>query len=1483
MENKKNNNKWRRLRKYFLYTLFLFLLFISLLIVFLSYNSNFRQYIISQVVRLVNTQLLATLEVKDVHLLGVGGIKFDEVKLITQTDTLAIVNSIIIDVSLKTLLSNRIIVNKIVLNEPIIKLLRRKSDSTWNYERIAEPSLDTSHSQTNLFVKIKNFNFKNGQFSYIDSIHNINNGKKFNLSAIELRDLNITSNFNIDLKNNSFQSKIKSLTFEEINSDIKLNNLSGSFNIDTSNIKLEKVLLNTNYFNSNLQCFISNYNAFDENSKFDKAILNIDLYVSNYKNEFTNLFTNLPIELLGNYDIQLNANGKIDNLTINECNILTKNIEIYINGSIKEIFSNPSINLNVYDSKLDKASLKELLPKISKSLPDFNKISLQSIKANFKENDLQASIHIKVDEGIIDGNVFLDFKEIIKYKLNLETKNLRLKSVIPESPFKGQINSSILLLGEGTDLSNLAAQLDIKSNSSTISDISYEKLLLSAKFNKNKILEINNISLELSKDSSEKFIKLNGLVDLKNIHKPKYSIDGQVNNLNLNNFFKNNSFPDLLSGKIKIQGENINFDEIYAKADLRIDKIRNKGFSQNSLNLYININFIDNLKSLNLQSNFANMQIKGYFQPTKLLNQFEKQFTLIYSKINQDIIEPLKFYKNNDTTLKTTYKLDIDKEYFDLSLKFYDLAVLNLFIDGLEFHGSLNTKMNYLSDVKDIYLSLDTFELSSFHLKIRENHISIPNTNINFVYNISIDSVHNPELSYIDVELISKDSLTFNKNIIYIPQMEIFYSNKFLKYSANLDYNNIYIKNTGSLDFTKNIVHLLSDTLKIKYFNYEWSNTNRINISLNENFINIDNFEIFRNGSEKINLTGSIIDNNANNLNLLVSNIDFSEIGKILRLSHELQVSGNGSLYVNLNGNLANPVYNVETKINDLIINEHLNGDLLAILEGKNGIFTGSANLLDKSNKKIIEIIVKHLPLYLGLDSTRKIFDKNELFEINIFTKNFPLEIISKFVPNLNQLQGLVDLNARLYGFLPDNINYTGNFELNNGYFILENTNIAYRAKGNVSFSNNLINIEKLYLSNLNRDLRDGKAEITGFLKLNKTGVDYFDFKLQSDKFLVLSDASKKSLPDIYGAFVVGTEDSYLRFFGNLKEPNIEGDVVILNADLKMPQTLSRQVVKSNFSYEIKNNVKKYTYTTTIDSISNEKTEEIDFAELINYDLRIKIKNFSLLFDMGAIGEVHAKIGTKDPSVPIRYAKNRFEPAPKLYSGELELKEGSTVKIFRTMETKGFISFPTGSIENPTLDLQARYDGNYTDKNTTNYFTVFVYITGTKNEPKIKLEYLINGNPPVGDPKKIEEDAFILLATGRPRGVQSSGNALNASNLFDESINMGISQLASKSLTDLLLTTGVIQSADVKFEGEGMETAKVNFSGTIFGIGNWTIGGNIYDLSNLEISFEVPISVNSKAFNDIIFQISRSTNSTIINQLQDQKDFEMKIKLGGSW
>ncbi|MPN30619.1 hypothetical protein SDC9_178090 [bioreactor metagenome] len=163
----------------------------------------------------------------------------------------------------------------------------------------------------------------------------------------------------------------------------------------------------------------------------------------------------------------------------------------------------------------------------------------------------------------------------------------------------------------------------------------------------------------------------------------------------------------------------------------------------------------------------------------------------------------------------------------------------------------------------------------------------------------------------------------------------------------------------------------------------------------------------------------------------------------------------------------------------------------------------------------------------------------------------------------------------------------------------------------------------------------------------------------------------------------------------------------------------------------------------------------------------------------------------------------------------------------------------------------------------------------------MNLSYSINGTPATGDKEQIKTNAIKLLTLGTLEGY---GNNDVSNSLLNESSSMLTSQLASKTLTDLLLKTGIVESANLKFNTDSLTSTSVSISGSLWNVATWTIGGRIGDIaSNYNISINIPITINKKNLNNIVLQILKATD--VYNSTFDRnaKDWEIKLKLGGHW
>jgi hypothetical protein len=299
----------------------------------------------------------------------------------------------------------------------------------------------------------------------------------------------------------------------------------------------------------------------------------------------------------------------------------------------------------------------------------------------------------------------------------------------------------------------------------------------------------------------------------------------------------------------------------------------------------------------------------------------------------------------------------------------------------------------------------------------------------------------------------------------------------------------------------------------------------------------------------------------------------------------------------------------------------------------------------------------------------------------------------------------------------------------------------------------------------------------------------------------------------------------------------------------------------------------------------------LNFADKIDYALNVNLRgNFSVTMEWGPLEQLVANLGQENPEQPLRYIKTPDRPDEHRLFGDLILREGSTYKYYRIFNASGKVAFNTGVMSNPRLNINALLRGQRTqpDRSGTSEYVVNLGISGTKTAPNLKMSYLLDNVPGVGDSVKIQNDAIMLLLFGRTQDEFALGSGVG------EAITQNSSSLASRLLTDLLQGTGVVRSADIFFAGGrtgsllDMQQARVQFTGEISNLGVlWQVANDIgTSTPNTSFSIDIPFRsfLDQELFRNIVLQITRSavtSNSSVF--LRQQREWEVKIGARNSW
>ncbi|MBI5323714.1 MAG: hypothetical protein HZB41_00255 [Ignavibacteriae bacterium] len=1509
-EKKKKSLFTRFLRTFIKVCLVVIALFfiISLTFIGLSQTEGFRHWLSGYLLELVNNELDGKLEFSDVILNPFkGGLELKNVCLTAAGDTVVYCRDVVVNFNIRPLLLKKAKVNYIYLESPKIKLIRNQKDSTWNFEHIAKPSTDTTTGKTDWVVEVKRLVINNAKLKVYDGTLAHQQTGKLDYGNMNLENLNLKLNCLLKLGEPSYSAKIESLKFRDRNSGFLVKNMFIDAVADTSKLEIRVLNLYTKSNSLTLSARLDKINVFSDKKKpdFNNSPLTLKLKADNVNMDEIMMLVPIPVKLADDYALELDANGSLNNLNIKKLNLEFDDSEMNITGRLKHLTEPDKFDyfIKIDETNVDYNDFMKRLPFIdSVSVPDFGLISLNNTEIHGKSDTISLQIDVNCSFGKIIGNAGVGFRNLLTYSGNLKTENFNLSNILSNPDLTSSLNSTIDFAGTGIELKNMFLRLGINSTNSKLMNYYFNSLNLYTRIDGKGTIFVDTMNIKLSNKlifdtlSSEyddySKISLSGRLNFADFNKPVYSLNLSVNGLNTASLSKNSFAPEYLSGEIFLNGEGIDPDSLNT---ILIADIYDCAFSDRALNPFsINITANRNAgaRALFVKSDFLNATLSGEYTYKNLFAMGAVQGLTIADFV----LSKVNIMKNNQGEKDSSnIHLPALEKFKPMNLEFHsdikDLSLLAVFLKDMKLHSISGIDLSWDCKPELSSLSIDSIRIREFEIDAPTFEISSRPVLIKGKINMNIiDSL--PSISNINLDFVASNDILVNDIIFYQPYASFAYSDNNTDFVVSSDINNILkIYNNGKIKFADNGFDIGIDSTSYTFHDsLVWTSPEKINLYIDKNGIDIKSLLLKRANAESLNLSG-IYSENSNELNLIIRDFNLTDIALFMpdeNRKHFSTLKGIvDSLSVSFRGKLDNPRLTMKLNTSNIDYGNTYIGDLSGFLRHSDSLITGDLvviNNIDSITKKILSLDILSLPFNLTANPVKERLRRDKEFDISIKSNDLPLELASPFIPALDSLRGKADAELRVRGFAPDDIKLTGTVQYKNASFTVKATNVSYKSRGKIDLEPDLVILKNLELYNLPEDMRNGKAIITGEVELTDFEPGDLNIQINSPGLKVLNQSSVKSMPNLYGDFIISTGPEPLNFFGTLDEPYLQGDVNVLNANLKMPNTTSTQMRKSAFRYEEKNNYIRI--TAIMDSIKQSSSEtkvikseskgvKKDIADLIDYDLNIRIKgNFFVNMEMGFMQTLFAEIGVKDPSQPLRYVLKRGTTEPKFY-GDIIVKEGSTLKFYKQFNTNGSIAFPTGTMTNPGLDLVAEYKGTTTIENESRDYSVILYVTGTKEKPNIRFSYSINNKEAAGDTSKIREDAIFMLITGKTKEELTSYGASTK-----DFIDLGNTQSAAASsfLTQALQGTGIIQSADIDFGKGSWEQATIKLTGQLYGT-KWKIGGNVGDFANNnEFSIEYPLPL---AFNSV-FQLTKSINNSTPSS-RNQKEFEIKIKIGNSW
>lgn len=1508
---------WRKVYKTMLWA-FVWLIIFSILLIVLSQMFWFRSWITGIALDIANNELQAKIELYDLKINPFKGIEVEELCLLAAGDTIAYIPKAEIDIDLADLFDSKINIGRAVFESPRFKLLGSK-DGTLNVEHIAYPGNDTSSGPPSpIVLNIDNFELVNARFIMIDSLYS-DTLEHINFSNLDLQNLNILLDANIVLSSLDFDIDLKKVNFLEKKTGFRLGDLSCRAEFDTLRAEINKLHLTTMRSIAEISLSAKNFNLFGDLD--ERALNNTDIQFNIEADSISSsdfiAFSGLETELPEKISLHADISGSPKDIKIRKFDLRTGQSLLNFEGEIRNIidFDNAEIIADFNESNI---FYSDIPANIATGIPDFDNLNIKWFSARKTFSSLKAGFSLSCSIGGAEGAAEYDMKSE-EYDFSISTKRLNLAPIIGDLSLGSSINAEIKAKGKHFDLSSASANIILNSNTSKISEYSYKNLYLTASLAGG---EANIDTLQLFLNSSgyisdnsyfnpKPALFLSGNLDLNNVDNIKYQITSKFEGLNLVDIIKTNSAPEQLSGALTLKGSGFDPDlmNINVETDIYECSFGDRGLLPFLANIHLSNK--DGIKGLELQSDFANLYLRGNYKFSNLSAILKEQI----SYLSEDIAKKTEFISQvKDTSYVLTPKLynRFDPLELKLNAKIRDISPIASFMEKTELFCNANLDITLSVSESESKLAIDSLNINTFKFKNPDIDLLINPIEINGNYNLAIkDSLLN--LSAFNISLFSDYDIDLNGLLLKKPYAKISLDNEKVDLILSSNINDLLdISSEGSVSFNKESVQVALDNIDINYQDIiSWQSANTLIAELNANSFNIEQMHFKRKDAENIQVSGSISLDTINNVNLKIKDFPFNSINALIpEENREILNSIKGKLAemnININGKLTSPIVDISLQTDDIIIDKLNAGYMSAALHAENELLTGELNII-RREKELLNIDLQSFPLNLSLTNKGKMVHNRKPFKVILKSSDMPAGLANPFLTDFVQnIKGSIGADLLINGTMGDDIDYKGKVRLKDCSFLLIPNNMNFITNADVSIGNETVAIEQVEIRNINRDrfigLKKipGTATVNGNIKLKDFLPEQMNFIIKSQGLKILSDASAKPMPSVYGDFVIATGKEPIKFSSSKNFSSVKGFLKVVEADLKMPQQKSTQSISTNVKYQEvddNNNIIDKDIASLKRDIdiqnklndnnsSEKKPEQEEMNEDMEIDIHVSIpKPMSIdmvlgSFIPGSVQKLLADIGTKNQSETIRIYKQKGARELKLF-GSLELKEGSKFSFYKVFDTYGTISFPTGNPENLDLDLEAKYSGKSIVYDEPRTYSVILSIKGSKDSPEIDFNYEIDGVYATGDSTQIMDDAVFLLLFGRTKeefGTNNNGDVY--SELGQEYLAGMISSLLNASLVG---GTSVIESVDFE-KAESWENSKLTIKGKVLGM-DLKVGGAVADISNnYTITGEISFAeiLDTDFLKNWHLAISTATNNTMNTTNNDDKVFELKIEYKKSW
>lgn len=1477
--------------------LFLLIILLAILTQTAFFRAQLRDYLIASLTEALNgTIIIGTIEGNIV-----SGFSIDSVRIEQDGKPLLSAGRIVAYYDPIPLIQKELRLKYLILEQPKI-YLERRSTGEWNIGRLVKPSRDTVRGTFEWNLFFDDVQLKNATVSLVDSVglldstHRHLDDTYVEYHHFTLRDLNLQVNghftplgCNLDFTHCSFYSEQP--RFELTHAQLKLE-------ADTTGFNTKDLIIQSGRSYMELDAGMRGINIFK----------GIDLAAM--KNDSTRISlksTNLDLAELRSFlpwvhfvdgilSIEMDASGQFGNLTVQRLNLNAFRSSLKLSGNIRNL-DRPNdlmLDLLVGDSNVDPGDLQKLLPGLM--LPPFRNVGNSVVFASFRGKPdnfvARASLRSRAGDITLDGSLNFASPQPA-YDLAFTTRNLSLSEWTGNPELNSSISSSGRLKGSGLTIGTLHSTLSAELDTSRFRNILLTPSTLTVTADSKKV------RIEGTLTAGAMAITVSGNGNFSNEARPAYDAAFSFTNVDLATLFEDEKYRSRLTlqGSGFAQGSTI--DDLSGDVALRLlpSTFGSHSLGPEDITFRLDQRSVT-AKHLSLHSSIADIDLAGRFDLDLAIAALGDQSRNLVSVVESHALPPDSVARpTTPPTLHLRPHTHIERQLdFDYTIEVKNLEPIANLFDEIAFdaHARIQGTIHGTDEVLSFSSQGNIEEL---YVGSPTNNILLDRTNVA----VTIDSLSQEQTLE---QLFASVRLSIASGLINGRHLD--------SLSVAIDYNAMKgtLAISGVLDSTYSIVASGKtsvqpntyvcdvETLLVASRDYRWQNNQDVQFRLNYEGTRIMH-AVMERGDEEFSIAGILRHNGEFDIKTTLRNYDIRGIGVLEQRRESIDesngFSGRANADLTLMGSLSDPLITFSVLIESTYYRSTRIGTVNGAMSYANQNAIVDITVRETPDATAPSLAIKGtVPVNLSFEGVEERFP-DEPQQMQIHSDRFDVSALDPLIRELDEMSGALSCDIVITG-TPRNPEYDGKISLSDVRFLFVPNNIAYIMSGDLEPTGERLVLKDVTVRNLPGEQANGEAHFTGSITIRDFKIQYFDLTMVG-QLLVMSDATKKILPTMYGPLFAQTDDAGLNLRGTLEQPYLSGKLYILNQNITFPPTkVSEANEKSTtLQYVMIDDTSKpvapseekprrfFTITTPVEQAGPKpEMAEPALLERLRYNLVIETKGTTairMIFTPATSEELYAELEGKLNAVNER-------GTPSIY-GDIEITRRSYYTFFKKFDATGKLRF-YGPWDNPELDINATYQSIRSVDSIQQPVRVELHITGTRYEPRLDMamkiqlerggEWVDWSTQARGGDVQSDAISFILTnkfkddLTSRERaGIQSSFVSTTGGSM----VSGFTSTLLSGIFDDFVKKEfPFIRSVEVSYGGGNIqEGADVRLSGEAFK-GYFRFGGKILNnVGNANVSYLLSLGdvFSAPAIRNLFLQLERRVETDV-----DERDKETK-------